>query len=301
MASRSRAPETTARAAAAAPFPSAVGNWRLAELLGEGRWCRVYRARPATRSLNAPADYAVKLVKPAAAGDALAVRLLQREAVVAREVSHPNLTSVLSAHIGRAPHYVVMPYFEGQTLEATLSRTERLACGDAIRVVRQTAEALTALHAEGWVHSDVKPGNIFIASSGHVTLLDLGLARRIGRAGGAEAAALAGTLAYSAPESFTSLAELGPAMDVYSLGVTLYRMLTGVLPFPQTDPAALAAAHLHHSPPNLRLFDGLLDDAIVRILDAMLDKQPDRRPAADDLVARLLELERDRPEHRAAA
>ena len=243
MASRSRDPETTARAAAFAPFLPALGNWQLAELLGEGRWCRVYRARPASRDVNAPADYAVKLVKPAAGSDALAVRLLRREAVVAREVSHPNLTSVLSARVHRAPHYLVMPYLDGRTLETALSHAQRLSCGDAIRVARQTAEALAALHAEGWVHSDVKPGNIFVGSTGHVTLLDLGLARRIGRLGGAEGAALAGTLAYSAPESFTSLAELGPSMDVYSLGVTLFRMLTGVLPFPQTDPAALAAAH----------------------------------------------------------
>jgi len=304
MASRSRDLDTTARPAAFAPWLPAVGNWQLAELLGEGRWCQVYRARPASRGVGEPADYAVKLVKPAADPDALAIRLLQREAIVAREVSHPNLTSILSARLRRSPCYVVMPYLEGQPLDASLARKQRLTGSDAIRIVRQTAEAMTALHAEGWVHSDVKPDNIFVSSTGHVTLLDLGLARRIGRPGGAEASALAGTLAYSAPESFTSLAELGPALDVYSLGVTLYRMVTGVLPFPQTDAAALAAAQLHHNPPNPRLFNPSLDDATVQILDGMLDKRPERRPVLGDLVAWLEELDQpktDDRDHRVAA
>lgn len=301
MAFRSRDLDSTARGAVFAPRLPAVGNWQLAELLGEGRWCRVYRARPASRHAIAPADYAVKLVKPAAATDALAIRLLQREAAVARQVSHPNLTSVLSARLHRAPHYLVMPYLEGQTLETSLSRTQRLLCSDAIRVARQTAQALAALHAEGWIHSDVKPGNIFVGSTGHVTLLDLGLARRTGRPGGCEAATLAGTLAYTAPESFRSFAELGPAMDVYSLGVTLYRMVTGVLPFPQTDPAALAAAHLHHNPPDPRLVDRQVDDATARVLDAMLDKQPERRPTLGELVGWLSDLEGQHPERRAAA
>ncbi|NLF73471.1 MAG: serine/threonine protein kinase [Candidatus Anammoximicrobium sp.] len=304
MASRSRDPGTTARAVAFAPWLPAVGNWQLAELLGEGRWCKVYRARPAGRSVGEPADYAVKLVKPTESCDPLAIRLLQREAVVAREVSHPNLTCVLAARVKHSPHYLVMPYLEGQPLETALARRQHLSGGEAIGVARQTAEAMTALHAEGWVHSDVKPDNIFVSSTGHVTLLDLGLARRTGRPGGAEASALAGTLAYSAPESFTSLAELGPALDVYSLGVTLYRMVTGVLPFPQTDPAALAAAQLHHTPPNPRLFNPALDDAIVQILDVMLDKRPERRPVLGELVAWLDELDQpytDGLDRRAAA
>jgi len=301
MASRSRDLDSTARAAAFAPWLASIGNWQLAELLGEGRWCRVYRARPAARDAGTPADYAVKLVKPATAPDALAIRLLQREAVVARQVSHPNLTSILSARLHRSPHYVVMPYLEGQPLETALAPKRRLACSDAVSIARQTAQAMTALHAEGWVHSDVKPGNIFVGSTGHVTLLDLGLARRIGRTDEAEASALAGTLAYSAPEAFASVDELGPAMDVYSLGVTLYRMVTGVLPFPQTDPAALVTAQLHHHPPNPRPFNPTLDDGTLCLLDAMLDKHPERRPVLGELVQWLNELDTDDREQRVAA
>jgi serine/threonine protein kinase len=301
MALRSRDLDTTARPDALAPWLPAIGNWQLAELLGEGRWCKVYRARPLTRDTDAPADYAVKLAKRSAASDALAVRLLQREAVVAREISHPNLTCILSARVHRPPYYVVMPYLAGRTLEAVLADQERLSSGEAARIARQTVEALWALHEEGWIHSDIKPGNIFVGSTGHVTLLDLGLARKAGRGGGTEGPALAGTLSYTAPESFSSQLELEPALDVYSLGVTLYRMVTGVLPFPQTDPAALATAHLHHRPPNPRLFNPLLDKRVVRLLDGMLEKQPSQRPTLGELVDWLDELAFDPTDQRVAA
>ena len=282
-----------------APGPTAVGNWQLVELLGEGRWCKVYRARPAMCGTDAPADYAVKLAKLPAVSDELAIRLLQREALVARDVSHPHLTSILSARVHRPPHYLVMPHLNGQSLEAVLARRERLPVHQAAEIALQAAEAMSALHQQGWIHSDIKPGNIFAGATGHVTLLDLGLARRSGGAG--DGPALAGTLAYTPPESFSSLAELGPAMDVYGLGVTLYRMVTGVLPFPQTDPAALAAAHLHHPPPNPRLANPALGDQLVHLLDAMLDKCPDRRPPIDVLVGMLVELATAPADQRVAA
>jgi len=284
-----------------APWLPAIGNWQLVELLGQGRWCKVYRARPISSGTGAPADYAVKLAKRSAQTDALAVRLLQREALIAGEVSHPHLTSILSARVRRPPYYLVMPYLIGQTLESMLAWHERLSVPQAAGIALQMAAAMSALHQQGWVHSDVKPGNVLVGATGHVTLLDLGLARKSGAAGGTEGSTLAGTLAYTAPESFSSLGELGPAMDVYSLGVTLYRMVTGVLPFPQTDPAALAAAHLHHRPPNPRLSSPTLDSRIVRLLEGMLNKQPDRRPSDDELLGSLAELQIVPADQRTAA
>jgi serine/threonine-protein kinase len=298
---RSRDLDTTARPDVIAPWLPAIGNWQLVELLGQGRWCKVYRAKPIMSLPDGPADYAVKLAKQPAQTDALAIRLLQREALVAGDVSHPHLTSILSARVHRPPYYLVMPYLIGQTLESVLAWQEKLPVPQAAGMALQTAEAMAALHQRGWVHSDVKPGNILVGVTGHVTLLDLGLARKSGAAGGGENSTLAGTLAYTAPESFSSLGELGPAMDVYSLGVTLYRMVTGVLPFPQTDPAAVAAAHLHHRPPNPRLSSPTLDSRMVRLLDGMLDKQPDRRPSVDELVGSLAELEITPADQRTAA
>lgn len=300
MVSRSRDPDTTARPDVLAPWLPAIGNWQLVEVLGQGRWCKVYRARPLASIPDGPADYAVKLAKQSAAGDPLAIRLLQREALVAADVSHPHLTSILSARVRRPPHYLVMPYLIGQTLETLLARQTRLPAAQAVGIALQTAQAMLALHQQGWVHSDIKPGNILVGVTGHVTLLDLGLARKSGRGGG-DGSALVGTLAYTAPESFSSLVELGPAMDIYSLGVTLYRMVTGVLPFPQTDLAALAAAHLHHLPPSPRLVNPALDARLANLLGEMLEKRPDRRIPGDELLAALTALEIAPADQRVAA
>ncbi len=290
MASRSRDPNLTARPNATAPRPAAIGNWQPTELLGEGRWCRVYRARPAGSGDGRPADYALKVAKRSEMADPLAVRLLQREALLARRVSHPHLTSVLSARIHRPPYYLVMPYLEGHCLEAMLAQAARLTVKQATSIALQTAEAIWALHCAGWVHSDVKPGNIFVSATGHATLLDLGLARQLTPIGDVVPFSVAGTLPYTAPESFGSRMELSSAADVYSLGVTLYRMVTGALPFPQSDPAAIAAAHLHQAPPDPRLFHPRLDDPIVHLLDRMLDKHPRRRLPLAELLGCLAEL-----------
>jgi serine/threonine-protein kinase len=283
------------------PVLACLGNWQLVELLGEGRWSRVYRARPRCRSDRSPADYAVKLVNEPSSTNSSAVRLLRREAAVGRRVAHPHLTSILSSHVHRPPHYLVMPCLEGATLESLLGGGARMPTSLALFITRQVAAAIAALHRSGWIHSDVKPGNIFVSSDGHVTLLDLGLARRIGEAECAGSGPLAGTLAFTAPESYSSVGESGPASDVYSLGITLYRMLTGTLPFPETEAGRLVQAHLHHAPPDPRQFSRGLESEVVQLLKTMLAKQPARRPLGDALVLWLADLEGSRYSRRAAA
>jgi serine/threonine-protein kinase len=271
-------------------FPQA-GPWRLIERLGSGTWAEVYRAQPAGLSDDGPADYAVKVAKPNSYPEGMAIQLLRREAVVGHRISHEHLACVLSSHVRRFPFYVVMPYMEGETIEAALSAAKTLSVAQAMGVARQTAEGMNALHETGWIHSDIKPGNIHLAPSGHVTLLDLGLARRIDRRDSGGALPLAGTLAYTAPEAFSSLVDLGPASDVYSLGVTLYELLTGARPFPETDPAVLAASHIHRDPPDPRSRNPHLSGDVVRLLRRMLDKQPDRRPDFSELAGLFADLE----------
>jgi serine/threonine-protein kinase len=160
---------------------------------------------------------------------------------------------------------------------------------------------MTALHTVGWIHSDIKPSNIHVSSDNHVTLLDLGLARSVGQDECHREGPWAGTLAYAAPESFSSLVDSGPASDVYALGVTLYRMVAGTLPFVEDSPQRLAAAHVHCHPPDPRNRNPRLSAEIVQLLECMLDKQPSRRPAFDDLTQWLEELEGDMLDRRIAA
>ena len=268
-----------------------IGNWCAVSLLGQGRWSRVYRARPREAAADAPADYAIKLVAPVDLEDTETARqLLMREVLLARAVSHAHLISVLSSHLNEAPYYLVMPYLDGSTVEQRIERPDSMPIPLALWVARQTAEALQALHRQGWLHGDIKPSNLFVTDEGHVTLLDLGLARSFG-GGQTKPWLLAGTLAYLPPEAFASIVELQPAADVYALGVTLYRMLTGRLPFDIQQPSELAEAHLYSIPPDPRQFNPRLPQPVVQCVAAMLAKQPDRRPMTDQLIRELTRLE----------
>jgi serine/threonine-protein kinase len=271
------------------------------ELLGEGAWSKVYRARPRETASDAPADYALKLAKTIDGRLATAARLLQREARVARMIAHPHLTSVLAAHLRRPPYYLVLPFLEGASLQAALEAAERLAIPHALWIARQAATALQALHEQGWVHGDVKPSNLLIAADGHTTLLDLSLARRADGHGGRSDAPWAGTLAYAAPETFGTLLPYGPASDVYSLGATLYEMWTGSRPFPATTAGELAQAHLNAPPPDPRRHNPRLPHRAVRLLRSMLAKEPTERPVGAELVAWLMDLEIDTFDDRWAA
>jgi serine/threonine-protein kinase len=226
---------------------------------------------------------------------------LAREACIGRTISHPHLAPVLAAELDAAPNYLVMPRLEGVSLKAAVSARQRLAAPQALWTTRQIAEALRALHGRGWRHSDVKPGNIHLSSKGHATLLDLGFAQPIDeRAGEQDEHALFASFAYAAPEVFTRAARITAAADVYSLGITLYEMLAGRLPFRETDATELAVAHLQQVPPDIRDFAPLLSPRIGWLLKRMLAKEPLRRPETDELIPLLVELEVETFEERSS-
>lgn len=277
-----------------------IGNWMVVELLGEGAWSRVYRARPRGSSACAPSDYVVKVAR-SSQETATSWRLLRREAQVGQAVSHPHLACVLAAHLKRPPYYLVLPYVEGVSLQATLAAVTQLSPPHALWIARQAAEALRALHEQSWLHCDVKPSNILVSPDGHATLLDLSLAAPLAELQAGGELPLTGTLAYAPPEVFGTVLQRTPASDVYSLGVTLYQMLTGVLPFPTTSAAELVQAHLCEPPPDPRRQNPRVTTRLASLLRKMLAKQPEHRPTGGELVALLAELEIDTFAERFAA
>lgn len=278
---------------------STVGPWQLVRLVGAGCWTQVFQARPLASSEHSATDYLVKTLQPALENEPRAIALLQREAHVAAQVRHPNLTAILSSHVELAPRYLVMPCLAGATLRQAIDITRRIPTAQALWLARQSAEGLAALHQAGWLHADVKPDNLFVCDNGHAILLDLGLAKRIGQRAAEEP--LAATLAYAAPEVFTPHIAAGPASDVYSLGVTLYEMLTGGRPFAQDDPTELAAAHLTAVVPDPRRVLPQLAARVSRLLRQMLAKEPLRRPSLPELIERLCDLEIELFDERLAA
>ena len=285
-----------------------VGQWRLTRLVGAGQWTRVYRARPAGGSDRDWGDFAVKLLAPEFADDALARALLRREAQISRQVQHPQLATVLADHSSSEPPHLVLPYLDGLSLAEVVAQCgtpqskfdpagtpqrafpTALPISTALLLVRQIAEALATLHEAGWLHGDVKPENIRVGPAGHATLIDLGLARQLGSESCSARYVLATTLAYAAPESFSEGEWLSGAADIYSLGIVLWELLTGQPPF-VADAVEIVDLHRRQSPPDLRSIRGDVADDLAQTVRLMLAKEPLRRPEAPRLVRLLVEQE----------
>jgi serine/threonine protein kinase len=261
-------------------------------LEAEGSLARIYRARPADSSTDCAASYAVKMLRPGWEDRPEAVALLQREAEVGRTVSHPHLVPILGASIGRSPRYLVTPWLEGTTLEASWASGSRVDVPRVLWIARQVAEAMQALYAAGWMHGDIKPGNIFLSPEGHATLLDLGFARRNRETGSTADRCVTGTYNYMAPEQTTRRLRADIRSDIYGLGVVLFELLSGRLPFRSTVAPELAAQHKRAVPPDLARLAPHLPSPVVRLVHQMLAKEPLRRPfPPKELIERLAALE----------
>lgn len=282
----------TARAAAGGSLPVALGDWQLVRLAAIGPVCRVYQARPANRGGVAAACYAVKLLDPCYEKQPEALTQIRREALLGRKVPHPHLVSILASHVTEPPYYVVMPWLQGATLADRLAAGWQPELPVALWIARQTAEALGALHKGGWMHTDVKPSNLFLSSDGHATLLDLGFARHRDETVVATDRYVLGTVRYMAPEMLTSALRPDIRSDLYSLGVTLYEMLAGRPPFDAEDIAELATQHLRDEPADIRSLAIDVPLEVARLVHTLLAKEPLRRPQSPrELIDRLTRLE----------
>ena len=272
------------------PLPT-LGDWQLVESAGAGRFACVFYGRPRSAT-DERCDYVIKQLRQEHCDSPEMVDRFRREAVLGISVAHPNLVTVLSAEVEAAPFYMVMPRLRGTTAAAWIAELGRLDLPLALWIARQVAQGLSAFHAAGWLHADIKPENVFLTADGHATLLDLGLATAMGsESRRLSAAVLCGTLAYAAPESFTSTRALCAASDVYSLGVMLYQLLAGQPPFDCRTPAECAEAHLHQLPPSLRTYVRRTPREVAALVTRMMAKQPTRRPQLDELCRQLTRLE----------
>ena len=272
--------------------PAVLGQWALEHQISQGQFCQVFRARPTSAQPSGSSDYAVKRLRAELEHLPWAVEMLQREAIVGRQVCHPHLLPVLEGSVAAPPYFVVMPYLEGTTLDTVLQQTAPLDVPRSIWIARQLSDALAALHEARWLHADIKPANVLHSSSGHVTLLDLGFARPIDRPGCIADRPLVGTYAYVAPELFTSRLQADERSDIYSLGVTLFEMLTGERPFTGHDSAQLAEAVLQRPAPDVRTLQPQVPASVSALVRSMLAKEPLRRPqTARQLMESLVTVE----------
>jgi serine/threonine protein kinase len=246
-----------------------AGRYRLGEQLGGGVGAEVWAAT----DLELDRKVAVKL--HAREADP---RRFRREARAIGALAHPNICTLYDyGETGGRP-FMVLQYLPGGSLEDRLASGSPLADEDSERIARDVAAGLAHAHSRGIVHRDLKPANILFDASGHAKLADFGIAT-VGEEGGlTSAGTVLGTAAYLAPER-ASGKPATTASDVYAFGVTLFRMLTGRLPFESRDALELAAMHRDRPPPSVTAFRA---DAPVRLESlafAALAKSPSDRPA----------------------
>ena len=224
-----------------------AGRYRLGRLLGRGSMGRVYQAHD--EKLNRR----VALKIPRFSGDADDPRVMRfyREARAAAALRHPNICPVHDVGEEAGVHFISMGYLEGEPLSRVLAREGRLGVARAATVVRTLALALAEAHDHGVIHRDIKPGNVVVDPTGEPILTDFGLARIADEPGQTQHTAPGkafGTPAYMSPEQLRAESDLGPGTDVYSLGVLLFELLTGRLPF-DGDLTRIIHAALHDPPP----------------------------------------------------
>ena len=271
-----------------------IGPWQLVRLLSEGSLTRTYLATPAQGATTTPA-YVLKLLRKEWWRDSQAIEMQRREAWIGRRLTHPHVASILSAQVDQPPFYIVTPLLAGETAAEMLATGSLPSLPLALWIARQVAEALDALHRTlGMIHADVKPANILVSPDGHTTLLDFGCAQSASEARSCASRPVVGTLHYVAPEMITSACAVEPRCDIYSLGVTLYELLTGELPFDAPEPAQLVAMHRSAKPACIRSRRPELPKPVASLVHRMLAKEPLRRPAsAMEVVEQLMRLEID--------
>lgn len=223
-------------------------------------------------------------------------RILENEAEIAAKVSSEHLVKVSHARLDAEPPYLLMEWLAGETLETRLSANTKLFCREALWIARQCAQGMHALLIAGYIHGDIKPSNIFICNDGIVKLIDLGFARADRPSAAAltdvSERTLSGTPDYLAPEALVAGDSGGIARDVYSLGVTLYQMLTGSLPFKGETVSEVLRQHQQAIPQRLRTMAPDVPREVNDFVHRLLSKQPWRRNAGLSwLVHELIGLE----------
>jgi serine/threonine-protein kinase len=234
-------------------------------------------------------------VLPADATSRVSVERFKREISLAARLQHPHIVPLLAAGESGGLPYFTMPYIEGESLRARLTRDGPFPVADAVRLMREVASALAYAHARGVVHRDIKPENILLTEQ-HAVVADFGVAKALHLATASDAAGLTsvgialGTPAYMAPEQGAADPDVDHRADLYAFGVVAYELLTGKPPFAGRSPQAMIAAHIIEAPAPVTSRRSGVSSPLAALVMRCLEKQPDDRP--QDALEILRELDR---------
>ncbi len=249
-----------------------ASRYQIVEELGGGGMGRVYRAL----DTKVGEEIAIKVIKPEIAADKASVDRFKNELKIARKIVHKSVGRVYDLNEDRGTFYITMEYVRGEDLKAFIRSSGQMAIGTSLRVARQVAEGLAEAHGLGVVHRDLKPSNIMIDRDGNARIMDFGIARLVGARGITGGNVMIGTPEYMSPEQVEGK-EAGPASDLYSLGIVLFEMLTGRLPFEGETALSVAVKQKSEAPPDPQKLNPQIPEDLNRIILKCLEKNKEKR------------------------
>jgi eukaryotic-like serine/threonine-protein kinase len=263
-----------------------IPGYKVLGNLGKGAMATVFKAK----QLSLDREVAIKVLPRKFTNNPQFIERFYAEGRAAAALNHPNIVQAFDVGQAGDYHYFVMEYVEGRTVYDDIVKHKRYNEADAIDIIIQVAEALQHAHSKGLIHRDVKPKNIMLSKEGVAKLADMGLARAMSdkEAAEAEQGKAFGTPYYISPEQIRGEKDVGPPSDIYSLGATLYHMVTGAVPFDGKNPSAVMHKHLKaelvapdHANPRLSA-------GISEVIEMMMAKAPkDRYQTCSDLLVDL--------------
>ena len=275
-----------------------IGSYVVLEKLGQGGMGQVFKARHQTMKR----EVALKVISPTVVKNEASLKRFQREVEAAARLNHPNIVTAHDAGESRGTHYLVMEYIKGRDLSAVVKATGPLKIARAVECVLQTAQGLAYAHGRGIVHRDIKPANLLQDETGSIKILDMGLARfdEVGMDHGAAAGltgtgVLMGTVDYMSPEQAMDSKTADARSDIYSLGCTLYFLMTGRPIFEDDTIVKRLMAHQGAAIPKLPSSDPILQS----IFERMVAKKAGQRFGTTDLL--VAELQHWLNQHRNSA
>jgi tRNA A-37 threonylcarbamoyl transferase component Bud32 len=259
------------------------GRYRLDEKIGAGGMSTVYRARDMTLER----DVAVKLMHREIAADSDHLERFRREARAVAQLSHPYIVNVIDAGEDAGRPYIVFEYVQGETLKNRIRRLGRLPVAEAVAYAVEIARALGYAHQRHIVHRDVKPQNVLIDVEGSAKVTDFGIARTLDQEGLTADGRVLGTTDYVSPEQALGHKVTGQS-DLYSLGIVLFEMLTGEVPFKGENQVAVAMKHVRDTLPDVQTLRPEVSSALAAVLERATAKDLHQRYADDlELIADL--------------
>lgn len=267
------------------------GRYQIIEELGKGGMGRVYRVLD--KKLNE--EIALKLIKPEISRDKKIVERFSNELKIARKIVHKNIARMFDLNEDNGTHYITMEFVRGEDLKKLIRKMGSLSAGQAIPIAKQICEGLGEAHRLGVVHRDLKPQNVMVDEDGNARIMDFGIARSIETKGITGAGVMIGTPEYMSPEQVEGK-EVDPRSDIYSLGVILYEMVTGQVPFEGDTPFTIGVKHKSEKPRDPKELNAQIPDDLSQVILKCLEKERENRyQDAEELRSDLAELQKGIP------